>query len=55
MKAGLPEEVDRLVRRGLEPRLRRSNVIGYDELLDYLDDRCSLDEAVAAIKQNSRR
>jgi len=55
MKAGLPEEVDRLVRRGLEPQLRRANVIGYDELLDYLDDRCSLDEAVAMIKQNSRR
>lgn len=55
IKAGLPEEVDRLVRRGLEPQLRRANVIGYDELLDYLDDRCSLDEAVAMIKQNSRR
>ena len=55
IKAGLPEEVDRLVRRGLEPQLRQANVIGYDELLDYLDDRCSLDEAVAMIKQNSRR
>lgn len=55
MQAGLLEEVKRLVDRGLRPALRRANVIGYDELLDFLDRRISLDEGVDLIKQNSRR
>lgn len=55
MKTGLMEEVDELIRAGMKPQLDRANVIGYAELLDYFDDRCSLDEAVALIKQNTRR
>lgn len=55
MNQGLLEEVERLVARGLEDAIRLSNVIGYNELIDFLNDGCSLDEAVAAIKQNSRR
>jgi tRNA dimethylallyltransferase len=52
---GLESEVARLKERGLAEPLRRANVIGYNEMLDYLEDRCSLEEAVAAIKQNHRR
>lgn len=55
MQAGLLEEVKRLVGRGLGPALRRANVIGYEELLDFLDGRVSLDGGVDLIKQNSRR
>lgn len=55
MQAGLLDEAESLVNRGLEPQLRKANVIGYEELLDYFEDRLSLDEAVAMIKQNSRR
>ncbi|MDD3436962.1 MAG: tRNA (adenosine(37)-N6)-dimethylallyltransferase MiaA, partial [Candidatus Gastranaerophilales bacterium] len=31
------------------------NTIGYQEILEYLDDKISLDEAISQIKQNSRR
>jgi tRNA dimethylallyltransferase len=55
MQAGMLDEVERLIKNGLQPQLRRANVIGYEELLDYFEDRLSLDEAVALIKQNSRR
>jgi tRNA dimethylallyltransferase len=52
---GLLDEVERLVGDGLADPVRQSNVIGYNELLDYLDGRWGLDEAVAMIKQNTRR
>lgn len=55
ISAGLAAEVERLVRKGLGPALRKANVIGYDEFLDYLDDKCTLDQAVSMIKQNTRR
>jgi tRNA dimethylallyltransferase len=55
MSGGLLAEVETLVRDGLGPALRKANVIGYDELLDYLDNRFPLDAAVARIKQNTRR
>ena len=31
------------------------NTVGYKELFNYLDGKYSLEEAVAAIKQNTRR
>lgn len=31
------------------------NTVGYSEIFDYLDAKISLDEAIAAIKQNTRR
>jgi tRNA dimethylallyltransferase len=55
MQQGLLEEIDRLLELGLRPALRRANVIGYDELLDYRDEQCSLVEAIEQVKQNSRR
>jgi tRNA dimethylallyltransferase len=55
MQQGLLEEIDRLLELGLGPAVRRANVIGYDEFLDYRDGRCSLVEAVELVKQNSRR
>ena len=55
VKSGLLVEVERLVSTGLGPALRKANVIGYDEILDYLDDKGTLDEAISMIKQNTRR
>lgn len=55
LAAGLLDETERLLADGLEEAVRRSNVIGYNELLDYLNDRCTLDEATALIRQNTRR
>jgi tRNA dimethylallyltransferase len=55
MVRGWLEEVQRLCRDGWRERIRKANVIGYNELLDYLDGIVSLDEAVSRIKQNTRR
>ncbi len=55
MRDGLLDEIEELIKRGLGDAIRIANVIGYEELLDFLEDRCPLDEAVAMIKQNSRR
>ncbi|MEW5995214.1 MAG: tRNA (adenosine(37)-N6)-dimethylallyltransferase MiaA, partial [Candidatus Zixiibacteriota bacterium] len=52
---GLVKEVERLVQQGLARQIRSANVIGYNEILDYLENRLTLDKAVSLIKQNSRR
>jgi tRNA dimethylallyltransferase len=55
MAQGLLPEVEGLVAEGRAAQLRRANVIGYMELLDFLEGTRSLDEAISLIKQNSRR
>ena len=55
MAQGLLTEVENLVAEGRTEQLRRANVIGYMELLDFLEGTRTLDEAVSLIKQNSRR
>jgi tRNA dimethylallyltransferase len=65
--AGINDRVDRMMRNGLldeaekifNGELKRAvegvNVIGYNELFQYLDDKISLDSAINLIKQNTRR
>ncbi|RME27746.1 MAG: tRNA (adenosine(37)-N6)-dimethylallyltransferase MiaA, partial [Candidatus Zixiibacteriota bacterium] len=55
MADGLLEEVKGLLADGLRDALRQAKVIGYDELLDYLEGKYPLAEAVAMIKQHTRR
>ncbi len=55
MALGLMSEVEKLVSQGSGPSIKKARVIGYAEILDYLDGRTSLDEAISLIKQNSRR
>jgi tRNA dimethylallyltransferase len=55
MAHGLLSEVQGLVSAGLAEPVRRSNVIGYNEMLDYLEEKRTLDQAVSLIKQNHRR
>lgn len=52
MDAGLLNEV-----KALYPyrQLNALNTVGYKELFDFLDGKCSQQEAVAMIKQNTRR
>jgi tRNA dimethylallyltransferase len=52
MEQGLVEEV-----KGLLPYRSHNalQTVGYKEIFDYLDGSCSLDEAVANIKTNTRR
>jgi tRNA dimethylallyltransferase len=52
---GLVKEVAELVSLGLSEGIRRANVIGYNEILDHLKGRWTLEEATVLIKQNSRR
>ncbi len=52
---GLIDEVEQLVKVGMKQPVRKSNVIGYNEILDYLEGVRSLAEAVSMIKQNSRQ
>lgn len=52
MKKGLLKEVKSLY---LFKQLNALNTVGYKELFTYLDDNCSLEEAISQIKQNSRR
>ena len=52
MQNGLLEEV-----KSLYPykHLNALNTVGYKELFDFIDDKCTLEETVNLIKQNSRR
>jgi len=52
MAAGLADEA-----RILYPfrELNALNTVGYKELFDYFEDRCSLDEAIQKIKDHSRQ
>ena len=52
---GLLDEIKSLAAKNLIEPVRSMHVIGYDELIKYLDGVLSLEEALAMIKQNSRR
>ena len=49
------EELKELADQSYTEAIRRSKVIGYAELLDVLDGNLGLEDAVALIKQNTRR
>ncbi|MBS1589158.1 MAG: tRNA (adenosine(37)-N6)-dimethylallyltransferase MiaA [Bacteroidetes bacterium] len=51
MEAGLLDEVKSLLPYR---QLKNLQTVGYTELFDFLDKKCSLNEAVAMIKQHSR-
>ena len=52
MQNGLLEEV-----KSLYPykHLNALNTVGYKEIFDFIDNKCTLEEAINLIKQNSRR
>lgn len=54
MDNGLLEEVKALWQQNIRG-VQSIQAIGYKELYDYLDGKCSLDEALESLKQNSRR
>jgi len=54
MDKGLLEEVKGLWQQNIRG-VQSIQAIGYKELYDYLDGKCSLDEALESLKQNSRR
>jgi len=54
MEAGLLDEVKQLMDMGLTPDNISMKGIGYKEIMDYLDGKYSLDEAVETVKKNTR-
>ena len=52
---GLVSEVEALLSAGYSPRLTSMQGLGYKEIVKYLQRDCTLDEAVNAIKQGTRR
>ncbi len=55
MEAGLLQEINLLIKRDYKERIRAANIIGYNELLDFIDGLVTYEEATRIIKQNSRR
>jgi len=53
--AGLVEEVERLAARGLREGRTASRALGYAQVLDALDGRCTLEEAAEATARLTRR
>lgn len=53
--AGLVEEVQRLLDRGVDPRCTAMQAIGYKELVPALQGACSVAEALEEIKLRSRQ
>lgn len=51
---GLAAEVDSLLARGFGNTLKTMGVIGYSEIIRYLEGESDLDEAVALIRRNTR-
>ncbi|WP_375593074.1 tRNA (adenosine(37)-N6)-dimethylallyltransferase MiaA [Algihabitans albus] len=55
VEAGALDEVRRLLARGLDPRLPAMKALGVAQLGDHLAGKITLDEAVAAAQQATRR
>lgn len=54
MEEGLLQEVEMLKRRGYTRDMVSMQGLGYKEILDYLDGKYSLEEAVSIIKRDTR-
>ena len=55
LENGLIDEVKHLMEMGYTRDLNSMQGIGYKEVIDYLDGKCTFDETVEIIKQSSRR
>ena len=55
MEKGLTEEVKALLSRGVPPESTAMQALGYKEIAAALNGRCSIEEAVEAVKMGTRR
>ena len=55
MRKGLRDEVADLLNRGYDRKTRALGTMGYREVLDAIEGRCSLDAAVELVKRRSRQ
>ncbi len=54
LEQGLVEEVRRLKAMGCHRGMVSMQGLGYKEILDYLDGRCTLEEAIYILKRDTR-
>ncbi len=54
MEMGLIDEVESLKSRGYTKDMVSMQGLGYKELLDYLEDECTLEEAITKLKRDTR-
>lgn len=54
VKNGLVDEVKSLLEKGYSPNLVSMQGLGYKEIVPFLQDECSLDEAVDELKKRTR-
>ena len=52
--SGLVDEVQELLRRGVSPTSQAMLAIGYKEVVEYLQGKISLDDAISKVKQSTR-
>jgi len=55
MNAGLVNEVRQLLEEGYTGALPAMSAIGYNEIADYLNGKCTMDEAIMLIKRKTRQ
>jgi len=55
VRAGLVDEVRRLLDAGCTPDMTAMQALGYKEIVEYLEGRTSFEEAVETLKRNTRR
>ena len=55
LENGLLDEVKNLLEMGISRDATSMQAIGYKELVEYFEGRCTLDAAIDKIKQESRR
>ncbi len=52
---GFIDEVKSILKMGYSRNINALNTVGYKEIIEYLDNRISLDRAIELIKRNTRR
>jgi tRNA dimethylallyltransferase len=55
LEQGLIDEVQELLAKGYSPELPSFSAIGYREVIDYLQGKTTLDEAIMLIKRHTRQ
>ncbi|MCM2271968.1 MAG: tRNA (adenosine(37)-N6)-dimethylallyltransferase MiaA [candidate division Zixibacteria bacterium] len=55
LQLGWVAETEGMAAQGMADQVRLANIIGYNELLNYIEGLISLEEAVSSIKQSTRR
>lgn len=55
LEKGLIKEVEKLLHMGYNKNHTALQALGYKEIIDYLEGRYSLDEAIEVLKRNTRR